>query len=108
MSVIATQNSCQASFKGVQDVLLMVMYVGTPGRKQLPWVALFKNVSDVGSRCWVVWGGLFFSKRDYGQDRIGFLYWQHLGITDNLEKAMGSDPVEILKVAIMYIVHRQK
>lgn len=51
-------------------------------------------------------GRITFRKRGYQQGRIGFLDRQHLGRTDNLEIAIGSDTVEILKVASIYIAHR--
>lgn len=74
-----------------------------PGRDHsCSCIALFKNVSDTGPWYQIVWGA-FFQKRGYQQGRIGFLGRQHLSIIDCLEITIGSDTVEILEVAIIYM-----
>lgn len=83
----------------------MVMYLDVPGRNHsYTCVALFKDMSDTGPWCQIVWGALFSQKRGYQQGRIGFLATQHLSIIDYLEITIGSDTVEILQAAIMYII----
>lgn len=108
ISVVVTQYSLSSIFGRWLGCTPLVMHWGAPGWNcSCPCRALFQE------REWY-WAAVpdslgritFLGRGATSKAGIGFLDGQRLSITDNLEIAMGSDTVEILKVAIIYIAHR--